>query len=83
MSVKLYSRLIILIGFIFLLGEAVIAQGCSDAGVCTIDSFKPHDHSEGHELQNTFKAGLNFGAADYDISVFGTYLDFRREVNDR
>jgi len=83
MSVKLPSHLIIIVSLFFLFLEGVNAQGCSDAGVCTIDSFKPHDHSEGHELQNTFKAGLNFGAADYDISVFGTYLDYRREVTDR
>ena len=83
MPVKLPSHLLLIIGFFFILSKGIYAQGCSDAGVCTIDSFKPHDHSEGHDLQNTFKVGLNFGAADYDISVFGTYLDYRREVTDR
>jgi hypothetical protein len=83
MSVKLPSRLILFFSLFLLISVDTYAQGCSDAGVCTIDSFKPHDHSEGDELQNTFKAGLNFGAADYDISVFGTYLDYRREVSNR
>jgi len=83
MSLKLPLRLILFIGLLFLATEENHAQGCSDAGVCTIDSFKPHDHDENDERQNTFKAGLNYGAADYDIAVFGTYVDYRRKVSDR
>lgn len=83
MSVKLPLRLILIIGFLFLATDQNYAQGCSDAGVCTIDSFKPHDHGINDEGQNTFKVGLNYGAADYDIAVFGTYLDYRRKVSDR
>lgn len=83
MFVKISPRYILLFGFIFLAGAGIQAQGCSDAGVCTIDSFKPHDHREGLELQNTFKVGMNFGAADYDIVVFGTYLDYSRVVTER
>jgi hypothetical protein len=83
MSVKLPLRLIFIIGFLFLVTEENYAQGCSDAGVCTIDSFKPHDHLINDEGKNTFKVGLNYGAADYDIAVFGTYLDYRRKVSDR
>lgn len=83
MSLKLPLRLILFIGLLFLATEENHAQGCSDAGVCTIDSFKPHDHDENDERQNTFKVGLNYGAADYDIAVFGTYVDYRRKVSDR
>jgi hypothetical protein len=83
MYVKLPFRLMLIIGLFLLTTHGNYAQGCSDAGVCTIDSFKPHDHDENDEGQNTFKAGLNYGAADYDITVFGTYLDFRRRVSDR
>lgn len=82
MSFRSPFALIFIFGLLFPSQES-FAQGCSDAGVCTIDSFKPHDHNLGPELQNTFKVGLNLGAADYDISVFGTYLDYRREVTDR
>ncbi|MDN3642868.1 hypothetical protein QWY87_09170 [Lutimonas halocynthiae] len=82
MSRKIPYQLILIIGFIFHFSDGIYAQGCSDAGVCTIDSFKPHDHGDAQEYQNTFKAGLNFGAADYDINVFGTYLDYRRKVNE-
>lgn len=83
MSLKFPVRLVLIFGLCLLPLEENLAQGCSDAGICTIDSFKPHDHDTGHELQNTFKVGLNYGAADYDIAAIGTYLDYRREVTDR
>lgn len=82
MSLKFPPVLILIFSLLFPL-EKTFAQGCSDAGVCTIDSFKPHDHDLDHELQNAFKIGINLGAADYGISVFGTYLDYRREVTER
>ena len=72
---KTTYQLIVLAGFLFHFSDGIYAQGCSDAGICTIDSFKPHEHDESEEYQNTFKVGLNFGAADYDINVFGTYID--------
>ena len=80
---KLPYQLIVIVVFFFHFTDGIYAQGCSDAGICTIDSFKPHEHDDSKEYQNTFKAGLNFGAADYDITVFGTYLDYRRKVTDR
>lgn len=83
MPKKVPYQLIVLVGFFFHFSTATYAQGCSDAGICTIDSFKPHEHGESKEYQNTFKVGLNFGAADYDINVFGTYIDYRRKVSDR
>ena len=61
----------------------IYSQGCSDAGFCTIDSFKPHEHDGEIQNKNQFKIGLNFGAADYDISVFGTNLEYNRVINDR
>lgn len=83
MFLKIPSVLALAIGIIFLSSEANYAQGCSDAGVCTIDSFKPHEHGLFQETKNTFKVGLNYGAADYDIAAFGTYLDYRRKLTDR
>ena len=58
----------------------IYSQGCSDAGFCTIDSFKPHEHDGEIQNKNQFKIGLNFGAADYDISVFGTNLEYNRVI---
>ncbi|MGI9531562.1 hypothetical protein [Lutimonas sp.] len=83
MTSKFSPDIFLIFVAIWLFSVNGFAQGCSDAGVCTIDSFKPHEHDASYELQNSFKVGFNVGAADYDIGVFGTYLDYRREFNER
>ena len=67
-----------------LLGSLVITgQGCSDAGFCTVESFAPHSHEDLEKDNNRFKAGISVGAADYDINVFGTYLEYSRFFSDK
>ncbi len=61
----------------------VSGQGCSDAGFCTVESFTPHSHDEGPGEKNRFKAGVSVGAADYDINVFGTYLEYSRFFSEK
>lgn len=58
------------------------SQGCSDAGFCTANSFKPdaHNHSD---TKNQFKIGISAGQADNNISVFGNYLEYNRSFNDK
>jgi len=73
----------LIISFFLLFSGGLNAQGCSDAGVCTIDSFKPHEHNDSDQNQNTFKLGLNIGSADNDINVFGSYIDYRRRLTER
>lgn len=80
---------------LFLMLTAVIrlaAQGCSDAGFCTINSFKPDAFSHLAELsalseqiepKSQFKAGVNYGTADNDIVVTGIYLEYNRSLGDR
>lgn len=80
---KLPPYLILLFGFTFLFSSEVAAQGCSDAGVCTVHSFKPNGLDSISEKANQFKAGVSYGAADYSISVFGTYLEYNRQFNEK
>lgn len=35
------------------------AQGCSDAGFCTIDSFKPGETNQLTTMKNQIKAGVS------------------------
>ena len=56
-------------------------QGCSDAGFCTINSFKPNSSDGIKLLRNQFKVGAFFGKADNSISVYGTYLEYNRQLN--
>ncbi|NUM72716.1 MAG: hypothetical protein HUU43_17895 [Ignavibacteriaceae bacterium] len=49
----------------------VRGQGCSDAGLCTMDSFKPHtDEAKMTHAMNQIKIGLNYGRGDNSIGVF-------------
>ncbi len=52
-----------------------IAQGCSDAGFCTINSFKPHGDSV-TTFNNQFKIGAGYGTANNSISVINNYVEY-------
>ena len=56
-------------------------QGCSDAGFCTINSFKPNGTDSTKVLNSQFKVGAFFGQADNSIAVYGTYLEYNRKLN--
>lgn len=58
-------------------------QGCSDAGFCTINDFKPSKLDTSSETLNSVKAGVSYGTADHGIFVFGSYLEYNRKINDR
>lgn len=62
---------------------AVFGQGCSDAGFCTMDSFKPEGADSVATKQHQFKLGAFVGGADYDILVYGNYLEYNRQLNDK
>ncbi len=83
MLIKLPSYLIVSLGLAFIFTGELYAQGCSDAGVCTVHSFKPNGLDSISENHNQFKAGVSYGAADYSISVFGTYVEYSRQLNEK
>jgi len=56
------------------------AQGCSDAGLCSIDAFKPSPGQLTHN--NKVVIGASMGAADYDITAFGAYLAYKRKLGE-
>ncbi|MES2558952.1 MAG: hypothetical protein V4590_04390 [Bacteroidota bacterium] len=55
-------------------------QGCSDAGLCTVNSHKPHSSDSTVALNNQFKTGAFFGKADHAIAVYGGYIEYNRQV---
>ena len=59
------------------------SQGCSDAGFCTISSFKPEDGDSTKEVYNQFKIGMNYGSADKDITVVGNYFEYNRKFTEK
>lgn len=56
-------------------------QGCSDAGFCTINSFRPNSTDSTEALNNQFKIGAFYGMADNSISVYGIYLEYNRQLS--
>jgi hypothetical protein len=57
------------------------AQGCSDAGFCTINSVKPNSNDTILENKNQIKVGVSFGSADKSVSVFGNYIEYNRQIS--
>jgi hypothetical protein len=55
-------------------------QGCSDAGFCTINSFKPNSSDSTEVLNIQFKIGAFFGKAENSISVYGNYLEYNLQL---
>lgn len=56
-------------------------QGCSDAGFCTLGSFKPGGLDSNSRFRNQLKIGLSYGSADRSISIFGIHIDYHRVLN--
>lgn len=67
-----------MLSLLMLLQEESLAQGCSDAGVCTIGNFKPNRDSMGAS-NNQVNVGVFFGAADHEIFVYGNYVEYRKQ----
>ncbi|WP_165930284.1 hypothetical protein [Flavobacterium sp. GT3P67] len=56
------------------------AQGCSDAGICSIGTgFQITDK----ELKNGIEVGSIFGAGEADVIYFSPYISYTRTINER
>lgn len=56
------------------------AQGCSDAGLCTIKSFRPAAPVADAIKNNQLIIGLSAGAADHEILATGIHLGYSRRL---
>ncbi|WP_438966388.1 hypothetical protein [Flavobacterium sp.] len=72
---KFFVMLIFVFGYI-----QVNAQGCSDAGICTLDNFQANT-TDSIVFKNEFKIASNIGFADNDVIVFGSYLEFKKRLS--
>lgn len=67
--------------FPLLLSNFLFSQGCSDAGFCTSDNIKHGIVLD--SLKNTFKFGVNYGQADFDVAVFGMYVEYKYQLTEK
>jgi len=64
--------------------EITFGQGCSDAGICTLNGLKPEDSdSVATAVKNTLRIGVSYGRADHQIQVAGGYIDYTRALTNR
>lgn len=75
--------------FVFLLVQLCCVwfakgQGCSDAGFCTLNGFKPTtEDSADVEYKNHVAVGLSKGLADHEISILSAYVEYHRQVSEK
>ena len=56
------------------------AQGCSDAGFCSVgNGFKGHEEN----IKNSVDIGVVYGVAEEGVTVFSQYLTYTRDVTDK
>ena len=73
------KKLLLLVALIFVTTFSS-AQGCSDAGICSIgNSFQ----SKEKEFKNNIEISAIFGAGEADVTYFSPYISYGRKVNER
>ncbi|THV62657.1 hypothetical protein [Chryseobacterium candidae] len=78
---KIFKTLLGTALLLLLQSNYLSAQGCSDAGFCTINSLQPNNNDSIKAYHNQIKTGIFFGKADNSISVFGNYIEYNRQIN--
>ncbi|MFP3594045.1 hypothetical protein [Chryseobacterium sp. SIMBA_038] len=71
--------------FLAILPSAFLhAQGCSDAGFCTVNSLKPQHTNDSIFVQkNQLKIGFSYGKADHSVSAYSQYLEYNLQINSK
>lgn len=81
MNINIF-KIFILLSFSILSSYTANSQGCSDAGACTMGLFNPEGDSHENMADNQIKIGMNYGKADYSISVIGNYFEYNRRFSE-
>ncbi|WP_394759494.1 hypothetical protein [Flavobacterium sp.] len=84
------TKLIFIILLSFVYAHDAFAQGCSDAGFCSIDGIKQNDIVTNDSLvtpsssfDNTIKTGLSIGNTRYSVWILNSYISYSRQVNNK
>ena len=73
------KKLALLLTFLFFCGS-IVAQGCSDAGICSINHG--FDFQE-KELKNNVEVATIFGAGDGNVTYISPYIAYTRKFSDQ
>jgi len=83
---KIISKILLLISFtftlIFISDSNTYAQGCSDAGFCTLQGLEPDNTDTIKFLKNRIRSGVSYGLGDYSVSATSFYLSYYRQFTE-
>jgi hypothetical protein len=70
----------ILLVFGLVLSNYIFSQGCSDAGICSINhGFQ----TEGEQFKNTIEFAAIYSLGEADVSYFSPYISYTKRFNDK
>lgn len=74
-----------LVSSVMLLISQANAQGCSDAGVCSIHAIKNNTSASGKtdDKDNDVVVGFSFGKGERNTSVYTPYVEYTRSITDK
>ncbi|MHA8049776.1 hypothetical protein V7S79_01525 [Aquirufa sp. ROCK-SH2] len=72
---------ITLISVLSLIYYSTHAQGCSDAGFCSINGLRPHSYQQEFVKKSHIKIGTNFGPGDHSIITLGNYFEYNHDIS--
>jgi hypothetical protein len=73
------KRYSILLAFMVLQGGVVFSQGCSDAGICSLNSYP----QENNTFKNVISVSPGYAVGDADVTYITGALSYTRIVNPR
>lgn len=77
------KKLFVIMAFPLFLYGKLSAQGCSDAGVCTIHSIRNNTTTEQDKNKNDIVAGFAFGKGEENVTNYTPYIEYTRSLNTR
>ncbi len=72
---------IFLVLFLSILMQQATAQGCSDAGFCSLSVLKTQQNN--NQYENSFTIGLNYGNGEQSTSSVNPYMEYTRKLDSR
>jgi hypothetical protein len=75
----------LILSLILFLNQSVKGQGCSDAGICTLNSIKDQsiDFSSEETNRNLFKTGLTYGIGERNIKYLNPYVEYSNSLTEK
>lgn len=73
-------KTLIITAFLLIFFNASYSQGCSDAGICSINKS---NNSLGEQYKNTFELATLFGTGTGDITYVTPYISYSRKINNK